>query len=104
MRLRLRHGAHSGVACSGAPPGLHRLRDALANPPCVTSIRGQVARVARRLDRRPGFRVEGEIAALILRCANPAIHRCLQIAMDGSRALPQRRVAPALIRIARAAL
>jgi len=95
MKLRLLNAAHSALAYLGAPAGVGTVDQAIADP----RLRGFVLRLwAQATDTLPrGVRGEapGYTARLLGRFANPALrHRLLQIAMDGSRKLPQRLVAP----------
>ncbi|MFZ4756803.1 MAG: mannitol dehydrogenase family protein [Burkholderiaceae bacterium] len=93
MKLRLLNAAHSTLAYLGAPAGLATVDAAIGEP----QLRAFVERLWRQAavtlpasvrDAAPAY---GE--RLLARFANPALHhRLLQIAMDGSKKLPQRLV------------
>ncbi|MFO0235553.1 MAG: mannitol dehydrogenase family protein [Burkholderiales bacterium] len=97
MKLRLLNAAHSSLAYLGASAGLATVDAAIAEP----RLRSFVERLWSQAASTLPASVRGEAPAygarLLGRFANPALrHRLLQIAMDGSRKLPQRLVATLL--------
>jgi fructuronate reductase len=93
MKLRLLNAAHSSLAYLGAPAGVATVDAAIAVP----ALRAFVERLWRQagptLPEAVRAQAGGYGARLLERFANPALHhRLLQIAMDGSRKLPQRLV------------
>jgi fructuronate reductase len=94
MKLRLLNAAHSTLAYAGAPAGLATVDAAIAEP----VLRAFIAQLWREAAPTLPPAVRREAPAycerLLVRFGNPALHhRLLQIAMDGSRKLPQRLVA-----------
>ncbi|MFM1988992.1 MAG: hypothetical protein RJA99_1949 [Pseudomonadota bacterium] len=94
MKLRLLNAAHSSLAYLGAAAALPTVDAAIAEP----RLRAFVARLWAQAAPTLPAAVQGHAPAygarLLERFANPALHhRLLQIAMDGSRKLPQRLLA-----------
>jgi fructuronate reductase len=94
MKLRLLNAAHSALAYLGAPAGLATVDAAIADPRLRAFIERLWAQATVTLPAPVRSAVPDYGARLLERFANPALrHRLLQIAMDGSRKLPQRLVA-----------
>jgi fructuronate reductase len=95
LKLRMLNGVHSTLAYLGCLAGAPTIRDALHLP----GMRAFVERlmtddIAPTLQAPDGVSVAAYGASVLERFANPAIgHRTTQVAMDGSKKLPQRIVA-----------
>jgi fructuronate reductase len=103
MKLRLLNGSHSALAYLGCLAGLETVAETVADPG-IGSYLGALMRdeIAPTLDGPAGIDLDGYIAALLARFANPALrHRTAQIAMDGSQKLPQRLLGTIRDRLAR---
>ena len=97
MKLRLLNAAHSSLAYLGAPAGLATVDAAIADPRLRGFVERLWAQAALTLPAAVHTAAPEYGARLLERFANPALrHRLLQIAMDGSRKLPQRLVATLL--------
>ncbi len=97
MKLRLLNGSHSLIAYLGQLQKLESVRDVMGVPENVALVRQHMQAAVRTLDPVPGIDLAHYMDQLVERFANPAIaHRTLQIAMDGSRKLPQRLFQPAV--------
>lgn len=94
MKLRLLNAAHSALAYLGATAGLPTVDAAIAEPRLRAFVRRLWAQAGATLPASVRRQAPGYGERLLERFANPALrHRLLQIAMDGSRKLPQRLVA-----------
>jgi fructuronate reductase len=91
-KLRLLNAAHSLLAYLGALAGHELVSEAVADDTLVAAAAALMTEdAAPTLDLPTGFNVDGYIAQVISRFANPALrHRTVQIAMDGSQKLPVR--------------
>ena len=92
MKLRCLNGTHSALAWLGALAGAETIADALAREPFAAYVRHLWAKeIVPVLTPPPGVDLDAYTEALFERYANPSMHhRTAQIAMDGSRKLPQR--------------
>lgn len=92
MKLRCLNGTHSAIAYIGVVAGIKTVSDAMEND----VIRGYVKNLWRdeivpSFQAPPGVAIEKYTQDLMARYCNPSIqHKTLQIAMDGSKKLPQR--------------
>ncbi|MEU1803747.1 mannitol dehydrogenase family protein [Streptomyces sp. NPDC019937] len=94
-KLRLLNGAHSALAYRGLAEGCETVADVLATPWGEAAVRAYCAEAAQSLPPAEGLDLAGYIDSLVVRFANPAMHhRIRQIAMDGSRKIPERWLAP----------
>ncbi len=96
MKLRMLNGAHSLIAYLGVLLGHRHVRDAMADPDILASVKRHLGAAAATLN--PGLSVDLQdyAAQLIARFRTPDIaHETRQIAMDGSQKLPHRIYAPA---------
>jgi fructuronate reductase len=104
MKLRLLNAGHSSLAYLGAAAGLATVDAAIAEPRLRAFVLRLWAQTTPTLpdavrDRAPAYGTR-----LLERFENPALrHRLAQIAMDGSRKLPQ-RLLPTLVAARRAGL
>ncbi len=91
MKLRMLNGAHSTLAYLGYLAGHETVAEAIAAPELRALVRGlMLEEAAPTLPAALGD-VTPYAESLLERFANPALrHRTWQIAMDGSRKLPQR--------------
>jgi fructuronate reductase len=91
-KLRLLNAAHSLLAYLGALAGHDLVRAAVADDTLVAAATALMTEdAAPTLELPADFDVDGYIAQVISRFANPALrHRTVQIAMDGSQKLPVR--------------
>jgi len=97
MKLRLLNAAHSSLAYLGALAGLPTVDAAIAEPRLRAFVERLWRQATATLPASVRAQAPGYAARLLERFANPALrHRLLQIAMDGSRKLPQRLVATLL--------
>lgn len=104
-KLRLLNGAHSALAYLGLLAGHRFVHEAVADPVLRRFVGLLWDEAASTLSPPPGLDVAGYRAALMKRFDNVALHHRLdQIATDGSQKLPQRLVAPLMIRRARGQL
>ena len=98
-KLRLLNGAHSGIAYLGGLAGIEFVDQFVALSQGRAFVEALWDESAATLSPPPGLDIARYRAALMARFANPALqHRTRQIAMDGSQKLPQRLVAPLLLR------
>ena len=95
MKLRMLNGAHSALAYLGALAGHETVAEAVADVAVAAYLRHLwSAEIIPTLEAPPGTDLADYADRLLARFANPAIrHRTHQIAMDGSRKLPQRLLA-----------
>jgi fructuronate reductase len=94
MKLRLLNAAHSSLAYLGSSAGLPTVDAAIAEPRLRAFVERLWVQAAATLPVSVRAQAPAYGARLLERFANPALrHRLLQIAMDGSRKLPQRLVA-----------
>jgi fructuronate reductase len=97
MKLRLLNAAHSSLAYLGALAGLATVDAAIAEPRLRAFVGRLWLQATATLPASVQAQAPGYGVRLLERFANPALrHRLLQIAMDGSRKLPQRLVATLL--------
>jgi fructuronate reductase len=95
MKLRLLNAAHSAFAYLGAAAGLETVDQAAGDPRLRAFVERLWDEAAATLPPAVRPLVAGYTAQLHDRWANPGIrHRLHQIAMDGSRKLPNRLIAP----------
>jgi len=101
-KLRLLNGAHSAIAYLGGLAGIEHVHEFVGRPEGMRLVEGlwneaeTTFRPPAELDLR-AYRM-----ALRARFTNPALaHRTRQIAVDGSQKLPQRLVAPLVVRLGR---
>ncbi len=98
-KLRLLNGAHSGIAYLGGLAGIEFVDQFVDLPHGRAFVEALWDESAATLSPPPGLDIPRYRTALMARFANPALqHRTRQIAMDGSQKLPQRLVAPLLLR------
>lgn len=97
MKLRLLNGSHSMLAYLGALAGYEYMADAVRVAELGELVRRLMTEEVRpTLDVPDGFDLDGYVAALLARFADPALrHRTTQVASDGSQKLPQRLLDPA---------
>ena len=101
-KLRLLNGAHSGIAYLGGLAGIEFVHEFVALPTGRAFIEALWNEAATTLSPPAGLDVPAYRAALMQRFANSALnHRTRQIAMDGSQKLPQRLLAPIIVRLER---
>ena len=101
-KLRLLNGAHSGIAYLGGLAGIEFVHEFVALPAGRAFIEALWNEAATTLSPPAGLDVPAYRAALMQRFANSALnHRTRQIAMDGSQKLPQRLLAPIIVRLER---
>ncbi|WP_420136217.1 mannitol dehydrogenase family protein [Sphingomonas sp.] len=101
-KLRLLNGAHSGIAYLGGLAGIEFVHQFVAVPAGRGFVEALWRESAETLSPPPGLDVPAYQSALMGRFSNSALnHRTRQIAMDGSQKLPQRLLAPALMRLER---
>jgi fructuronate reductase len=101
-KLRLLNGAHSGIAYLGGLAGIEFVHEFVALPAGRAFIEALWNEAATTLSPPAGLDVPAYRAALMQRFANSALnHRTRQIAMDGSQKLPQRLLAPIMVRLER---
>jgi fructuronate reductase len=102
LKLRLLNGCHSAIAYLGQLAGWSHVHEAMADPALAAFVNRLMRAAEATLPPVPGLDIAGYRAELVARFANPALmHRTRQIAMDGSRKLPQRLIRPALDALAR---
>jgi fructuronate reductase len=101
MKLRLLNGAHSALAYLGYLAGFEHIFEVMRAPAFVRfASRLMREDAAPTLALPAGVDLAGYQARLLERFANPALmHRCWQIAMDGSQKLPQRLLNTARARL-----
>ena len=93
MKLRLLNAAHSSLAYLGAPAGIATVDAAIASPALRAFVGRLWQQAAPTLPASVRAQAAGYGDRLLERFANPALqHQLRQIAMDGSRKLPQRLV------------
>lgn len=92
MKLRCLNGTHSALAYLGYLAGAETIAEAIALEPLERYVRHLWAKeIVPVLEAPPGIDLAEYTDALHARYANPSMHhRTAQIAMDGSRKLPQR--------------
>ncbi len=101
-KLRLLNGAHSGIAYLGGLAGIEFVHEFVALPAGRAFIEALWNEAATTLSPPAGLDVPAYRVALMQRFANSALnHRTRQIAMDGSQKLPQRLLAPIIVRLER---
>jgi len=101
-KLRLLNGAHSGIAYLGGLAGVEFVHQFVALPAGRAFVEALWDEAATTLSPPPGLDVPAYRGALMQRFANSALnHRTRQIAMDGSQKLPQRLLAPIIVRLER---
>jgi len=101
-KLRLLNGAHSAMAYLGGLAGLPFVHDFVGAPHRVAFINRLWDEAEGTLTPTDGLNFAAYRAALLARFANPALNHALrQIAADGSQKLPQRLIAPLMVRQAR---
>ena len=101
-KLRLLNGAHSSIAYLGGLAGIDHVHDFVARPEGMRLVEGLWDEAETTFKPPAGLDLRAYRKALRARFANPALaHRTRQIAVDGSQKLPQRLVAPLLVRLAR---
>ena len=101
-KLRLLNGAHSGIAYLGGLAGIEFVHEFVALPAGRAFIEALWNEAATTLSPPAGLDVAAYRVALMQRFANSALnHRTRQIAMDGSQKLPQRLLAPIIVRLER---
>ena len=94
-KLRLLNASHSALAYLGGLAGLETIGEAIAEPRLDAFVRRLALREAAPTLPPGGPDAAGYLAALLPRWRNRGIrHRTAQIAMDGSRKLPPRLIAP----------
>lgn len=103
MKLRLLNASHSALAYLGCLAGLGTVAEAVAEPSLLRYLDTLMRQeVVPTLEAPGGMDLDGYVAALLARFANPALqHRTTQIAMDGSQKLPQRLLGTIRDRLAR---
>lgn len=96
MKLRCLNGTHSALAYLGYLAGHATIAEAVADPVFAGYVEALWTREIMPTVAAPeGVDLPAYGAALMERYRNPAIrHRTWQIAMDGSRKLPQRLLSP----------
>jgi fructuronate reductase len=101
LKLRLLNGTHSALAYLGLPAGAETVDEAVAHPELAAVARRLIDEdLAPTLRPAPGLEPVDYAAAMFERFRNRRIrHRLAQIAMDGSRKLPLRLLAPARARL-----
>ncbi len=98
-KLRVLNGAHSAMAYLGGLAGLRFVHEFVSGPDGVAFIERLWDEAGQTLAPTVGFDLRAYRSALLARFANRALnHSLCQIAMDGSQKLPQRLVAPLLVR------
>lgn len=98
-KLRMLNGAHSAMAYLGGLAGVEFVHAFVADPQGRRFVEALWDETSATLTPPPGLDLDAYRAALMARFANPALqHRTRQIAMDGSQKLPQRLIAPLLVR------
>ena len=101
-KLRLLNGAHSGIAYLGGLAGIEFVHEFVALPAGRAFVEALWNEAATTLSPPAGLDVAAYRVALMQRFANSALnHRTRQIAMDGSQKLPQRLLAPIIVRLER---
>lgn len=91
MKLRMLNGCHSLIAYAGAVSGLNTVSEVIADPRLKRVVELHLTAAAGTLKSSSGLDPARYATELIARFANPAIvHKCAQIAMDGSQKMPQR--------------
>jgi fructuronate reductase len=101
-KLRLLNGAHSGIAYLGGLAGIEFVHEFVALQAGRAFIEALWNEAASTLSPPAGLDVAAYRVALMQRFANSALnHRTRQIAMDGSQKLPQRLLAPIMVRLER---
>jgi fructuronate reductase len=92
MKLRLLNGSHSMLAYLGFLGGFDYIWQVMREPDYVALMRNMMREeVQPRLALNGRYDLVAYQATLVERFSNPALlHRCYQIAMDGSQKLPQR--------------
>ncbi|WP_116091356.1 mannitol dehydrogenase family protein [Sphingomonas crusticola] len=101
-KLRMLNGAHSGIAYLGGLAGIEFVHEFVAIPAGRAFVEALWNESAETLSPPPGLDLPAYRTALMGRFANSALnHRTRQIAMDGSQKLPQRLLAPILVRLER---
>src|SRR6185437_263498 len=90
-KLRLLNAAHSALAYAGLLAGFAHVHEAFGWPPLARLVDQLWDEAAATLAPAPGLDIGQYRAELARRFRNPSLaHRLDQIAMDGSRKLPQR--------------
>ncbi|HYS48446.1 MAG TPA: mannitol dehydrogenase family protein [Xanthobacteraceae bacterium] len=91
MKLRLLNGSHSMLAYLGFLGGFEYIWQVMREPDYVALMRNMMQEVQPRLALDGRYDLAAYQQTLVERFSNPALlHRCYQIAMDGSQKLPQR--------------
>jgi fructuronate reductase len=93
MKLKMLNGSHSLIAYLGALAGFKTVDTAIANPAIFKLIKYYMLNVAAPYvyDLPKSISLEDYAEQLLKRFANPSLkHRTEQIAMDGSKKIPQR--------------
>lgn len=101
-KLRLLNGAHSAIAYLGGLACVDFVHQAVAIPAFEALVRSLWAESRETLNPVSGLDVDSYLGDLLVRFRNSALeHRTRQIAIDGSRKVPQRLLEP--LRLRRAA-
>ena len=101
LKLRFLNGTHCALAYLGLPAGARTVHEAVARPDLAVVARRLIDEdLAPTLTPAAGLEPAAYASAMFERFGNGRIaHRLAQIAMDGSRKLPQRLLAPARDRL-----
>lgn len=91
MKLRLLNGAHSIIAYLGTVTGHAYVADIIAKPLLKQYVQCFMTQAAESINAPAGIDIPDYQAQLLARFTNTALlHKTTQIAMDGSRKIPQR--------------
>lgn len=95
-KLRMLNGAHSTIAYLSVLSGYETVAAAISDPDLKALIHALLTdEITPTLPSLPTLDLAAYRDALLERFANAALaHRCLQIAADGSKKIPQRLLAP----------
>jgi fructuronate reductase len=101
LKLRLLNGTHCALAYLGLPVGARTVAEAVARPDIAAVLRRLVDDdLVPTIPPAPGLEARAYASGMLERFRNGRIeHRLAQIAMDGSRKLPLRLLAPARERL-----
>ena len=95
LKLRLLNGTHSALAYLGCLAGYPTIAAAASDPLFEAFANSLIAESATTFVMPPGVVFDVYRRELLRRFGNPALrHTTLQVAMDGSRKLPPRLLAP----------
>lgn len=100
IKLRLLNGSHSFLAYLGCLTGITDIHEIMSHSLYREATIQLMAEVGETLDAPAGFNLTAYQQQLLDRFDNPSIqHKATQIAMDGSKKLPQRLLEPCQDRI-----